>query len=567
VEKLDSKLKFTNLPLQVNTGKIMKRNLFLIGLTLSLTLVSLHADITNGLVTYYPFNGDANDLSGMSNHLVVTGASLVTDRFGNSNSAYYFNGVSDWMVSQNILPISNDMPRTISVWFRSEDANFYIGMPTIVGFGHMNTTGDLFDLRTGKSRTIYLHSHYQSSQSTTNLVTDNFWYHLVVTTTGSVDTLRAYLNGVEIALPPDESTNATYKTTAGKLRISTFNDTGGISNESVYWWCQGFKGWIDDVRVYNRALSAQDVQGLYQFESGLGVEPRTATAAAQVVNGFLVGATVTDEGAGYTNTPTVRIIGDGSGAEAVATVSNGVVIAVNILDAGYGYTETPQLIIDPPFIFNPVLQIAPMTFLSFSNLTVSGVYQLQRSVAWYWENQPVNFTATNTLYTQLVMGVAGSEDYRLVLSPAPSQAFATAQVVNGFVVGGTVTSGGSGYLTNPAVGIVGGGGTNAAAVSQISGGVVTSLTITSAGINYTNTPTIIIDQPPAASLYPSVLPMMRLDSSRLAPYENYQIQFKPTVGTAWNNWNDGMFIPTAATNSQYLFITNPTGFFRLRYLE
>ena len=143
---------------------------------------------------------------------------------------------------------------------------------------------------------------------------------------------------------------------------------------------------------------------------------------------------------------------------------------------------------------------------------------------------------------------------------------ATAQVVNGFVVGATVTSGGSGYVTSPAVTIVGAGGTNATAISHISGGVVTGITITDAGIGYTNTPTIQIAAPPAAAVSPTVLPVMRVDAASLAPYNNYQIQFKPDIGGAWGNWDGGLFIPTDVTNSQYLFITNGVGFFRLQYV-
>jgi hypothetical protein len=296
--------------------------------------------------------------------------------------------------------------------------------------------------------------------------------------------------------------------------------------------------------------------------------PHCATATATLTNGFVVAATITDGGYGYTNTPTVKIIGGGgSGAQAVAVVSNGVVIAVNFLAAGSGYTSTPLVVIDPPFIPNPVLGIAPMSFLSFSNLALGGGYQLQQLVAWYWSNQPVSFTATNTLYTQMVEGVAGSGDYRLALNPVPAQAFATAQVDNGFVVGATVTSGGSGYVTSPAVTIVGGGGTNATALADISAGVVTNITITGAGIGYTNTPTVEIAQPPAAAVSPvTVLPTMRVDSASLAPYHNYQIQFKPDLGGAWANWNGGLFSPTNVTNSQSLFITNAAGFFRLQYL-
>jgi hypothetical protein len=168
---------------------------------------------------------------------------------------------------------------------------------------------------------------------------------------------------------------------------------------------------------------------------------------------------------------------------------------------------------------------------------------------------------------QMVAGVTGSGEYRLALNPVPAQAFATPQVVNGFVVGATVTSGGSGYVTTPAVTIVAdGGGSNATAVAEISGGVVTNITITDAGIGYTNTPTVEIAQPPATAVSPTVLPVMRVDSASLSPYDNYQIQFEPVLAGAWSNWDAGLFSPTDVTNSQYLFIRNGVGFFRLQYV-
>jgi hypothetical protein len=167
----------------------------------------------------------------------------------------------------------------------------------------------------------------------------------------------------------------------------------------------------------------------------------------------------------------------------------------------------------------------------------------------------------------MVAGVASSGDYRLALNPAPVQAFATAEVVNGFVINAMLTSGGSGYVTSPAVTISGGGGTNATAISHIFGGVVTNITITDAGSGYTNTPTLRIAPPPAAAVSPSrVLPMMRVDSASLAPYHNYQIQFKPYLGGTWGSWVGGLFTPTGVTNSQFVFVTNGVGFFRLQYV-
>ena len=69
---------------------------------LSLTLVFIlggsgYADLNDGLVAYYPFNGDANDESGNLNNGIVNGATLTEDRFGNQNSAYNFDGTSDYI--------------------------------------------------------------------------------------------------------------------------------------------------------------------------------------------------------------------------------------------------------------------------------------------------------------------------------------------------------------------------------------------------------------------------------------------------------------------------------------
>jgi hypothetical protein len=49
-------------------------------------------DLKDGLVAHYPFNGNANDESGNGNNGTVNGATLTTDRFGNMNKAYSFDG-------------------------------------------------------------------------------------------------------------------------------------------------------------------------------------------------------------------------------------------------------------------------------------------------------------------------------------------------------------------------------------------------------------------------------------------------------------------------------------------
>lgn len=234
--------------------------------------------LTEGLIGYYPFNGNADDMSGLSNNLIVTGASLSDDRFGSPDNAYYFNGTSDWMVSQNILPLSNSMPRTVSVWFKNENNSFYatsattVGNPQIVGFGHKNWTGDGFAVSIGDNREIFQCSSYLTSTAGTNLYTDGRWYHVVMTTGGSSATLKIYLDGVAMPVYHDQPTTAPYLTDASKLRLSTFFDEGGIVNDPAVWWTHGFRGWIDDVRVYSRYLSEPEVRELYTLESGPRVD-------------------------------------------------------------------------------------------------------------------------------------------------------------------------------------------------------------------------------------------------------------------------------------------------------
>ncbi|TAF12105.1 MAG: hypothetical protein EAZ75_03925, partial [Flavobacteriia bacterium] len=73
----------------------MKKIILLLTIGVALTTQTLLAQVpsyvpSNGLVAYWPFSGNANDQSGNGNNGTVNGATLTTDRFGNSNSAYNF---------------------------------------------------------------------------------------------------------------------------------------------------------------------------------------------------------------------------------------------------------------------------------------------------------------------------------------------------------------------------------------------------------------------------------------------------------------------------------------------
>ena len=93
--------------------------------TITIAQVPSYVD-TNGLVGWWPFDGNANDISGNGNNGLVYGSTLTTDRNLNTNSAYSFNGSSYISVANSALLSSLISEGTISLWTVS---NFGGGSP------------------------------------------------------------------------------------------------------------------------------------------------------------------------------------------------------------------------------------------------------------------------------------------------------------------------------------------------------------------------------------------------------------------------------------------------------
>ena len=95
-------------------------------ITLSLMLmqkISAQA-IDSAVAACYPFDGSALDMSGNGHHGTVIGATLSSDRFGNPNSCYYFNGTTDYIavpVFNTIVPTDEI---TISFWAKSDSSDY-----------------------------------------------------------------------------------------------------------------------------------------------------------------------------------------------------------------------------------------------------------------------------------------------------------------------------------------------------------------------------------------------------------------------------------------------------------
>jgi hypothetical protein len=80
---------------------------------------------TNGLVGYWPFSGNANDVSGNAKNGTVTGATLTSDRFGSANSAYNFSGVTQFITCPSISELNGSSSASFSLWVKINGHNFF----------------------------------------------------------------------------------------------------------------------------------------------------------------------------------------------------------------------------------------------------------------------------------------------------------------------------------------------------------------------------------------------------------------------------------------------------------
>jgi hypothetical protein len=146
--------------------------------------------------------------------------------------------------------------------------------------------------------------------------------------------------------------------------------------------------------------------------------PRAA-AIAQVVNGFLVGVTVTATGFGYTSPPAVQVTGGGgTGAVLVPVMDNGRVVRVTVENPSRDYTSTPQIIIAAPPLPPPSLSVAVSRVVVRQQVNPGVTYRLESSPdlqAWSPVGDP--FVAESELEQREINVTDGALHFRLVEMP------------------------------------------------------------------------------------------------------------------------------------------------------
>lgn len=213
---------------------------------------------TNGLIGYYPFNGSAanavNHLGDGSN----LNARSSTDRFGRPNAAYDFNGV-DSLIRIESSPLLDSLSAiTVAAWIHPRITTQFGGIVTRWNQDH--TLGDNFGLWFSDGAILAgSHEHYFTSTATSIRLTNDSWSMITYTISAIDGVERLFLDGellgeVETSQPP-------YSTD-----IPVLIGADMISYHFDNYW-RYFAGEIDDVRIYTRALSPDEVRSLFRLDS------------------------------------------------------------------------------------------------------------------------------------------------------------------------------------------------------------------------------------------------------------------------------------------------------------
>jgi hypothetical protein len=200
------------------------------------------------LVAWWKMAGNLNDSSGNGYTSTNNGATLTSDRFGNANSSYSFNGSSSYVTINTALPTSVST-FTITAWvyplsFNQSSSGGGVGGTILNADNDGNADG--YDLGIRNTNKIWWWPQGGQDLFSTASISLNVWTHIAIAVNGATTTI--YING---AL---DSTQ-----TSAAAQVPTFLQIGSSCHITGYWY-----GSLDDIRIYSTTLSANNVKQVYQ---------------------------------------------------------------------------------------------------------------------------------------------------------------------------------------------------------------------------------------------------------------------------------------------------------------
>lgn len=236
--------------------------------TFSLSGIISVSDLKKDLLAFYPFNNDANDASGNGNNGVASYVTSIANRFGEANSAYYFNGYSSIIAVKDnpALRLANTS-FTLNAWVKLDQYNYSYGSQVV----DKKLPGE----NNGWNFSITGQSFYSSGQGSLGVLTltegsdryRNFsvaplpvsqWHMATIVFDYTLRKVSFYIDGIFNNdgmgfVPPNSNITA-------PMYIGADNPNAGTDGYFL-------KGAIDDLRIYGRALSARDIKKLYNLKN------------------------------------------------------------------------------------------------------------------------------------------------------------------------------------------------------------------------------------------------------------------------------------------------------------
>ena len=228
---------------------------------------------TNGLQGWWPFCGNANDLTVNANNGVVYGASLTTDRFGNSNNSYFFNGSSH--IETTYAGILGANKRAVSFWAKTSDAT---NPMTGVSWGKSESfpnTGKKFgcEFNIFSSGLTIDGADCAITYNTPSAHADNNWHHYVyqMDSASLLNQVQIFMDGVLVT-----SVATDFRGTSTMITLPNYNVWFGKMDNGLPYY---FNGSLDDIAIWNRKLTPTEITALYT-----GSSPCLTTTPTPTVN-------------------------------------------------------------------------------------------------------------------------------------------------------------------------------------------------------------------------------------------------------------------------------------------
>lgn len=245
----------------------MKNLLFLIPLFIANFAIAQIP--TNGLVGYWPFDGNAEDIKN-NNDGVVNGAVLSTDRFSNEDGSYYFDGVDDYIeVETDELLQFGESSFSVSLWFYPENCtNARIINTRGTGPGgsykgyHIKINEDAGNWKFYDAGIDDATNNYKYCNSCGALYPFNDWYYLTFVYEADNE-IRIYINGeldgtVSVGSYGDISNTLPTVFGASVAASGIINKPSSLS--------QFYKGKLDDIMIFDRVLSSSEITGIFNTQ-------------------------------------------------------------------------------------------------------------------------------------------------------------------------------------------------------------------------------------------------------------------------------------------------------------